>query len=252
MKLNRRPGSTIGVVSAMILAVTVLGLVVLRPTSVVAGPARQTQSDMDKLRSLTGQDFEIQFMSMMIMHHTMAITMAQYAATNANHQEVKDAAQTIIASQAQEISQMTGWLKAWYNATPIPNAMTPAPGMGPSDIMNLGNLKGDDFDKQFLSMMIMHHTSAIEMAQLAPDRATHQELKTLAQNVISSQTSEKQEFTGWLKAWYNIDASQPAPMPVGMPSTGGSDGTAFAFWLAVPLVLAGSILMGGLVVRRRS
>lgn len=164
MKLNRRHGGTIGVVSAMILAVAVLSLVVLRPTSTVADPARQTQSDVDKLRSLTGQDFEIQFMS----------------------------------------------------------------------------------------MMIVHHTSAIEMAQLAPDRATHQELKTLAQNVISSQTSEKEEFTGWLKAWYNIDASQPAPMPVGMPSTGGSDSTAFTFWLAVPLVLAGSILMGGLVLRRRS
>ncbi len=250
MKSKRMSGSITGVVSAMILAVAVLGLVALRPTSAVAGPARQTQSDMDKLRSLTGQDFEIQFMSMMIMHHTSAIEMAQYAATNANHQEVKDAAQTIITSQSQEISQMTGWLKTWYNTTPIPNAMTPAPGMGPSDMMNLGNLKGDDFDKQFLSMMIMHHTSAIEMAQLAPDRATHQELKTLAQNVISSQTSEIQEFTGWLKAWYNIDASQPGNMPAGMPSTG--DSSAFATWLALPLALAGSILFGGLILRRRA
>ena len=41
------------------------------------------------------------------------------------------------------------------------------------DMMDLAHLKGDDFDKQFLTMMRMHHMSAVEMAQLVPDRATH-------------------------------------------------------------------------------
>jgi len=38
--------------------------------------------------------------------------------------------------------------------------------------------------------MIPHHQSAIEMARRVPERAAHQELKDLAQNVINSQSSE--------------------------------------------------------------
>lgn len=262
MKLNRTSGDVIGFIGTGILAIVAVGLAIFSPASVSAAPTGQTQSDMDRLRSLKGKDFEIQFMSMMIMHHSDAIAMAQFAGTNANHQEIKDAAQKIIAAQSQEITEMTDWLKAWYNATPIPNPMTPASGMGPSDIANLGNMKGDDFDKQFMSMMIMHHTNAIAMAQTVPGRATHQELVTLSQNVISSQTNEKQEFSGWLMAWYNIDASQlgnmpggqppVGPMPTGMPRTGGADSATFAAWLVLSLALAGGLLMGGLLLRKRS
>ena len=76
------------------------------------------------------------------------------------------------------------------------------------DMMNLAKLKGDDLDQQFLTMIRMHHMSAVKLAQLVPDRSTPQELKTLSQNIISSQTSEIQRFQKWLKSWYNIDASQ--------------------------------------------
>lgn len=55
------------------------------------------------------------------------------------------------------------------------------------DTAKLQGLKGKDFEIAFLEMMIAHHESAIMMAQLVPTRATHPELKTLAQNIIASQ-----------------------------------------------------------------
>ena len=36
----------------------------------------------------------------------------------------------------------------------------------------------------FMSQMVPHHQSAIEMARLVPDRAAHQELKDLAKTII--------------------------------------------------------------------
>ena len=57
---------------------------------------------------------EVVFMSMMIPHHQSAIGMAQLVPERAVHQELKDLAGQIIASQAAEIGQMNAWLSGWY------------------------------------------------------------------------------------------------------------------------------------------
>jgi uncharacterized protein (DUF305 family) len=62
---------------------------------------------------------------------------------------------------------------------------------------------GDDFDKAFLSEMIVHHQGAVSMAQAALQNAKHQEIKQMAQNIISAQTSEIQQMQQWQKSWYN-------------------------------------------------
>jgi uncharacterized protein (DUF305 family) len=53
-------------------------------------------------------------MSLMIPHHQGAIDMAMLVPERANHQELKDLAQTIVQSQGEEIGRMNGWLASWY------------------------------------------------------------------------------------------------------------------------------------------
>jgi uncharacterized protein (DUF305 family) len=62
---------------------------------------------------------------------------------------------------------------------------------------------GDEFDKAFLSGMIIHHEGAIEMAEAALQKAKHQEIKTMADAIISAQTSEIAQMRQWLRDWYN-------------------------------------------------
>lgn len=62
---------------------------------------------------------------------------------------------------------------------------------------------GDEFDKVFLSEMIMHHEGAVLMAQSALRDAGHQEIKDMARAIISAQTSEINQMKGWQKSWYN-------------------------------------------------
>jgi uncharacterized protein (DUF305 family) len=62
---------------------------------------------------------------------------------------------------------------------------------------------GDEFDKAFLSGMIMHHQGAVQMAQAALQNAKHQEIKDIALAIISAQTSEITEMQAWGKSWYN-------------------------------------------------
>lgn len=65
----------------------------------------------------------------------------------------------------------------------------------------LKGLKGDEFDKKFISEMITHHEGAVDMAKLALTNAKHQEVKSMAQNIISAQTKEIDEMKTLQKDW---------------------------------------------------
>lgn len=236
---------------ALTLVMVMLGMGALAPAA-RAMPAAQSQHEMHQLEMLSGKEFEIEFLNMMIHHHQMAIEMAMLAPDRANHQEVKDAAEKIISDQTREIGDMTGWLKQWYNAAPKHMMM---PGDMAAMMMQLRSLQGDEFDKEFLMMMHMHHMGAIDMAKLVPDRATHQELKDLAQNIISTQTAEMEQFEAWLMTWYNVSVAggnMSEGHTPGMPRTGVAFGGAGATLFMAVVALAAGLLTTGWWFRRRA
>lgn len=67
------------------------------------------------LQGKTGDAFDKEFLSEMIVHHQGAVQMAQLALANAKHQEIKNLANDIIAAQNKEIAEMEMWQKSWYN-----------------------------------------------------------------------------------------------------------------------------------------
>jgi uncharacterized protein (DUF305 family) len=60
---------------------------------------------------------------------------------------------------------------------------------------------GSEFDKAFISEMITHHEGAIEMAQKALMNAKRQEIKSMAQDIISAQTKEIDMMKKWEMDW---------------------------------------------------
>jgi uncharacterized protein (DUF305 family) len=75
-------------------------------------------------------------------------------------------------------------------------------GMSMDDMMSgLSNKTGDNFDKVFLSEMIIHHQGAIDMAKEARTSAKHQEIKDLAGNIITAQQKEIDQMHGWQTQW---------------------------------------------------
>ena len=59
----------------------------------------------------------------------------------------------------------------------------------------------NDADVTFAQGMIPHHQQAVEMAQLAEERAESEEVKDLASRIEAAQDPEIQTMTGWLEAW---------------------------------------------------
>ena len=62
-------------------------------------------------------------------------------------------------------------------------------------------LNGEDYDRMFIANMIEHHRGAVDMAELALTNAKHQELKDMANNIISAQTKEINDMESWQKTW---------------------------------------------------
>lgn len=68
-------------------------------------------------------------------------------------------------------------------------------------IASLKEKKGDDYDSEFLTEMIRHHKSAIEMAKLSASNAKHDEIKQLSLDIISAQEKEIYEMRQWQEDW---------------------------------------------------
>lgn len=68
----------------------------------------------EELKGKTGNEFDKAFLTEMTVHHQGAVEMARAALLRANHQEIKDLAQGIIAAQNKEIAEMQGWNSTWF------------------------------------------------------------------------------------------------------------------------------------------
>jgi uncharacterized protein (DUF305 family) len=75
-------------------------------------PGMETQ--MQKLAALSGAEFEIEFMKMMIRHHWTAVVKTQQCQERAYHAQLIQLCHHMEAMQLDEIERMGTWLCDWY------------------------------------------------------------------------------------------------------------------------------------------
>ncbi|MGW4540612.1 DUF305 domain-containing protein [Streptomyces chartreusis] len=79
-------------------------------------------------------------------------------------------------------------------------------------------------DVTFAQGMIPHHQQALQMAEMATDRASSAEVKDLAERIRKAQDPEIETMSGWLRTW-GEDVPSAAP---GMGHSGHSGGSGMA------------------------
>lgn len=67
---------------------------------------------------------------------------------------------------------------------------------------SIAGLKGDALDEAFLKSMIVHHEGAVMMAEEIMKSTKRQELRTMAEDIITGQSAEIAQMRQWLKDWY--------------------------------------------------
>lgn len=91
--------------------------------------------------------------------------------------------------------------------------------------MDLGP-KDEHFDLRFIDGMILHHQGAIAMAETALEKSSRDEIKQLAEAIITAQQTEIAQMQEWRKTWYaevddtpmmyHADANHMMPMSESM------------------------------------
>lgn len=165
------------------------------PGSATATPAQATQS-----AAPATAPYDLQFIDTMSKHHKDAIEMATMAEAKVQLPQLKDLVKKIPVDQQKEIDQMKAWRDQWYpGAAPAENMQMP--GMSSSMNMSMGQMDsmkpGKEYDAMFIDMMTPHHESAVQMAHDALGKAEHQEVKTIAQQIIDAQTKEIAAMKVW-------------------------------------------------------
>lgn len=130
---------------------------------------------------------EREFIEHMIPHHEEAVSTAkEVLARGGSTPEMRTLAENIIAAQEREIADMKQWYETWYN-TPYVDKGTYEPMM-----RDLSILSGAELDKVFLEDMVHHHMGAIMMARSVEPFIEHEELRTLTEAIIRTQSEEIQ------------------------------------------------------------
>ncbi|HET6500028.1 MAG TPA: DUF305 domain-containing protein [Amycolatopsis sp.] len=75
-------------------------------------PGMATDTELAKLRSLSGKDLDVYFLQLMLRHHQGGTAMAQYAYDHASVPAVRTLAQSILVSQGAEMVQIKQMLAA--------------------------------------------------------------------------------------------------------------------------------------------
>ena len=139
---------------------------------------------------------EIMFAQMMIPHHEQAVTMSELALSNTTTAEIVALATAIRDAQAPEIIQMQSWIdgksESHMHDMEMGGMLTDA------ELAELAELKGAAFDQMFLTAMIAHHEGALDMVEMIND-STNSEVKTLAANIVQSQSAEIETMKALLK-----------------------------------------------------
>ena len=81
----------------------------------------------------------------------------------------------------------------------------------------------NNIDEHFIEQMVPHHDGAIAMANMALQKATHPEVKTLAKVIIEAQSKEIKDMQDWYKSWFggDVKVGNTYSMMGGMMSQGG-------------------------------
>ena len=75
---------------------------------------KEGQQGMAKLKTLSGAEYEKQFMNEMSKHHRQAVKDSETCVSRASHPELKNLCTKMVAAQRKEIEQMHGWLCTWH------------------------------------------------------------------------------------------------------------------------------------------
>lgn len=137
---------------------------------------------------------DVTFATDMLPHHAQALEMVDLTEGRTLDPEVQALADAIRDAQSPEIDTMTGWLTSWGEDVPDTSGgmgdMDMAGMMSSEDMTALADASDAEFEDMWLTMMVEHHTGAVEMAKVEQTDGEFTDAIALAEEIETSQEAE--------------------------------------------------------------
>jgi len=153
---------------------------------------------------------DVEFAQDMTVHHQQAVQMAAWERDHTSDPDLHQLSYDIESTQTAQVGRMQGWLELWgaaaqpvgrpymtWMASDMPGMAMPAggvttmPGMATADdLQRLRATTGAQLDVLFLQLMLRHHEGGSSMLADAAQHATQPQVRNLAAQMLSSQSSE--------------------------------------------------------------
>lgn len=148
---------------------------------------------------MSGNQTDLQFLDMMMMHHADGVKMAQMGVDKAQNAGVKALAEKMAADQQKDIGEMETMRDSHFSGQPKAEMMTVKGReitmemmmkMSEADMQKLEAASGAEFDRTFLDVFMKHHQMAIDMSKEETSKGKDAEVKKKAREIITKQTKE--------------------------------------------------------------
>lgn len=159
----------------------------------------KVSEDMSKMTMTMDPDHD--FAMMMKEHHMGAIEMAEYELANGTDASIKNMAQMMKEAQSKEIATLDSFIVAHAptgHSQPFMDASDAAMKKMDSDA-DAQRLNGQ-VDHDFVHLMIVHHQSALDMANAELQYGQVPFMKNMAQMMKNDQTKEISDLQAWLNS----------------------------------------------------
>ncbi len=139
---------------------------------------------------------DVEFMQGMIAHHSQAIVMSRMAESHGANPQVLKLSNKIDQSQVPEIHIMQAWLARNGQYAPDTSSWRTVMMSGmltPAQLQQLDAARGVAFDRDYLNLMIQHHTGALQMVDdlfNSPLAGQEVDVNVFANDVVTVQTTE--------------------------------------------------------------
>jgi uncharacterized protein (DUF305 family) len=160
---------------------------------------------------------DLEFAEFFIMHHQMAIEMAEHEVAHGSAADVKAIAQAVIDAQTAEVETLMT-IRAQLDGVVDPPPEDPH---AVAEMEAMEGMSGAELDAMFLLEMIPHHASALGPAHRALPYLENATLKEMAANIVAAQAKEIGELRARLLEEGIMGAGEDhAPVSAGRPDFG--------------------------------
>jgi len=162
--------------------------------AVAAARGRRGKEPRWPFGSSDAQDVDRWFLRAMAGHHEPGVELANLCAQRAEDPRLRMLGRLMLGEHIAELQVMRNWWRSWYGPELPPPTEADHEQMhgmpSPKDLEHLHTLRGREFERRFVELMVPHHEGAVEMSQRALREAADPRIRLFAQAIMHSQRGQ--------------------------------------------------------------